>query len=264
MITKIEDGKMKRITTIVCLLCGFSATAQTLTEAVGINTENPQGVLHIDGGATASEASDDVLIDANGSLGAGVASPAAKVDLSAAAEGGALRIADGTQGNGKVLTSDADGAARWTTLSDGVWWYAALANRPSHNVSAGPAQPYPLTGYGSGFISSGGQGSYDTENGTITVPSKGIYRITFSKHYNYPGVQPYWATSELQVNGISRWTPSTWGAMRGSGTFPTYTAILNLEANDELQFVLLREEAFSAPQEISVPFFMVELLQSIQ
>lgn len=45
-----------------------------------------------------------------GNLGIGVTNPTAKVDIS-----GTVRIADGTEGAGKILTSDATGLASWTT-----------------------------------------------------------------------------------------------------------------------------------------------------
>ena len=82
---EIKTGNMKRIICIASLLYGLSAQAQTPAEAVGINTETPRGVLHIDGGATDSQPADDVLIDSGGRLGAGLTAPEAKVDLSAAA-----------------------------------------------------------------------------------------------------------------------------------------------------------------------------------
>jgi hypothetical protein len=253
---------MKRIAGVVCLLCGLTAQAQTPAEAVGINTENPLGVLHIDGGATPSEVLDDVIIDADGRLGAGVAIPAAKVDLSATAEGGALRIADGTQGDGKVLVSDANGAGSWTTLSSGIWWYAALNSSARLDYAAG-LDPRPFVNYGSGLISSESQGEVSLANGTITVPVAGKYRITFSQHSITNRGNYYWVKTELQVNGSSRWTPSTWGTQMGLGTFPTYAAILNLEANDELRLVFLQAETFSANNG-AVSVFMVELLQPTQ
>ena len=50
------------------------------------------------------------LIDAAGNVGIGTASPdpAAKLDVA-----GSVKIVDGTQGDGKVLTSDATGVASW-------------------------------------------------------------------------------------------------------------------------------------------------------
>lgn len=50
-----------------------------------------------------------------GNLGLGVQSPAAKLDVA-----GTVKIADGTQGAGKVLTSNASGLASWQTPAAGV------------------------------------------------------------------------------------------------------------------------------------------------
>lgn len=258
---------MKRIICIASLLYGLSAQAQTPAEAVGINTETPRGVLHIDGGATDSQPADDVLIDSGGRLGAGLTAPEAKVDLSAAAEGDALRIADGTQGEGKVLTSGADGAASWTTLATGVRWYAALYTNLTFNageyVFTTGTEPRPLAAYANELISTPNQGGVDRLAGTIRVPSAGIYRITVSQHYMSNRSAPYWALTELRVNGTGRWHPSTWGHSMGWGTLPTYTAILRLEADNLLQLFLLQAETFSANYS-AVSLFMVELLQAAQ
>lgn len=51
-----------------------------------------------------------LVIDVNGNVGIGTASPGAKLDIA-----GNVRIADGTQGSGKVLISDAAGVASWQT-----------------------------------------------------------------------------------------------------------------------------------------------------
>ena len=49
-----------------------------------------------------------------GNLGLGVQSAAAKLDVA-----GTVKIADGTQGAGKVFTSDANGLAGWQTSTGG-------------------------------------------------------------------------------------------------------------------------------------------------
>ena len=53
-----------------------------------------------------------VDIKNDGSLGIGTTSPTAKLDVV-----GSIRIADGTQGNGKVLMSDANGRASWSDVT---------------------------------------------------------------------------------------------------------------------------------------------------
>jgi hypothetical protein len=269
---------MKRITSLFCLFCGLSTAtvAQTETEeAVGINTENPRGVLHIDGAAkpgginpqtgpvSAAQAADDVLIDAEGRLGVGVVVPMAKIDTQADIQGDALRIQDGTEGEGRILVSDATGATTWHTISTGVWWYAALSKSALLLATASTAGNRPYINYADSLVSSATLGSVNRTAGTITVPSAGKYRITASIHYGTErttGLDPYYALSALLVNGVARWTPSVWGTQQGLGISSTYTAILDLQAGDVLGLALIQEQAFSANMG-DAEVFMVELIQ---
>lgn len=52
---------------------------------------------------------------ANNRVGIGTASPTAPLEINNGSTAGALKIIDGTQGLGKVLSSDADGVATWST-----------------------------------------------------------------------------------------------------------------------------------------------------
>ena len=65
--------------------------------------------------------SEKVRIDKNGNVGIGTTNPGAKLDIS-----GNIKIADGTQGAGKVLTSDANGLASWKTPVGGSKIYTAI------------------------------------------------------------------------------------------------------------------------------------------
>ena len=51
-----------------------------------------------------------MVIDADGNMGVGTSAPGAKLDIA-----GTIKIVDGSQGAGKVLTSDANGLASWIT-----------------------------------------------------------------------------------------------------------------------------------------------------
>ena len=52
---------------------------------------------------------------ANNRVGIGTASPTAPLEINNGSTAGALKIIDGTQGLGKVLSSDANGVATWST-----------------------------------------------------------------------------------------------------------------------------------------------------
>lgn len=73
---------------------------------VGIGTTTPSNSLSVNGKAN--------FLD---SVGIGLGVPMAKLDIA-----GNIKIADGTQGAGRVLTSDANGLATWTTPSTNYGW----------------------------------------------------------------------------------------------------------------------------------------------
>ncbi|MCC6399727.1 MAG: beta-propeller fold lactonase family protein, partial [Flavobacteriales bacterium] len=85
---------------------------------VGIGTTTPANKLDVEGRlAVGSSYSGSTVAPANGAIiegnvGIGTATPAAKLDVA-----GTVKIADGTQGTGKLLTSDAQGNASWQALS---------------------------------------------------------------------------------------------------------------------------------------------------
>lgn len=115
---------MTKITITVLLLAigNTSAFAQ-----IGINTSNPQAPLHVDGGRdnsltgvpTTAQQANDFVVTAAGNVGIGTVTPSTKVDI-ISSTAGALKIADGTQGDGKILVSDANGVATWQNSSPAV------------------------------------------------------------------------------------------------------------------------------------------------
>ncbi|MBF0576005.1 hypothetical protein [Dysgonomonas sp. GY617] len=82
---------------------------------IGINTESPQQIFHIDGSSNTSgisNISDDVVVDSNGNLGVGVISPTAKLHI--VTDDISLRLQDGTEGSNKMVYSkDASGNLSW-------------------------------------------------------------------------------------------------------------------------------------------------------
>ncbi|MBF0576006.1 hypothetical protein [Dysgonomonas sp. GY617] len=83
---------------------------------VGINTQSPQGTLHIDGqGNTSgmSNVSDDVLINTKGNIGLGTLSPTARIHSVGSSTVAPMRITDTKQDAGYLLVSDDMGNASW-------------------------------------------------------------------------------------------------------------------------------------------------------
>ncbi|MBP2619618.1 hypothetical protein [Chryseobacterium jejuense] len=91
---------------------------------VGISTSYPQGTFHVDGakdnpsdsGPSIIQQSNDFIVTSAGNVGIGTITPATKIDI-ISSNPGAIKIADGTQGESKVLMSDADGVGTWNTLN---------------------------------------------------------------------------------------------------------------------------------------------------
>lgn len=105
----------------------------SLIGQTGINTIFPQGAFHIDGNSdnTATQnptmESNDVLVKTDGKIGVGTDNPAAKLHIRSESVGNAFRLADGTEGTGKLLSIiNINGDVSWkdrtltkTVLADG-------------------------------------------------------------------------------------------------------------------------------------------------
>ncbi len=83
------------------------ASWQTLPTQI-TNGSATGNTLYWTGSAWANSAN---VFNNNANVGIGTATPAAKLDVA-----GTLKVTDGTQAAGKVLTSDADGLASWQTI----------------------------------------------------------------------------------------------------------------------------------------------------
>jgi len=103
----------KSLLLIAGLLCAVITKAQ-----VGINTSNPLGIFHVDAAKdnaatpTTTQTANDFVVNSSGNVGIGNVSPSTKLHVSSATSP-AFRLADGTQGAGKVLKSDDSGNASW-------------------------------------------------------------------------------------------------------------------------------------------------------
>ena len=255
------------------LLCGLAAA--TAQGQIGIQTVNPKGALHIDGASSPAtvnpatgdvsglQASDDVIINNKGQIGIGLLEPAARVDiLSDSPPGGALRIQDGTEGEGKFLFSDNKGVGSWAFLATGSW-YAALYDGDTLDYTA--TQGYrEHEVYADSLLFSGNEESVDAAAGTITVPYTGKYRISITLYWDSDrtsGTTPYITRTILRVNGIDRKTYSYWGTRGGmGGSVCSFIDIRELGEGDVLK--LATDETLpNSANKAQASLFMVELLQ---
>jgi hypothetical protein len=94
----------------------------SLAQQTGVNTKSPKGTLHVDpkkntpatNTPTPTEQEDDFIVDANGNIGMGILLPSVKLHIKSATSP-AITLADGTQGAGRILGSDANGVGTWIT-----------------------------------------------------------------------------------------------------------------------------------------------------
>lgn len=181
-----------------------------LKSQVGVNTKSPQGVFHIDpkgDTAGAINSLDDFIITSEGRVGIGTVSPTASLDVV-----GDLRIADGTENDRYVMTSDANGI--------GSWKRQTYTSRVVGNV------PATLTSLKSGDnITNPSNWVYTGAN--ITLPA-GNWMIYYYCIYNNPNAVNYtvwwdlgtttnWGTAARVGRVLSYFAPTT-------GLSPTYAS----------------------------------------
>lgn len=78
----------------------------------------------------------------NDRVGIGTSNPSAKLEVNNGSTAGAVKIVDGTQGEGKVLTSDASGVGTWRTMAfssnvEGTWLINNAPSSTNNSISAG-------------------------------------------------------------------------------------------------------------------------------
>ncbi|NDW10771.1 hypothetical protein [Dysgonomonas sp. 520] len=202
---------------------------------VGINTENPQGIFHIDPQKNTSvntNVSDDVVVTKSGQVGIGMVNPQHALSISSSTAG-AIKIADGNQGGGKVLSSDANGVGTWQNIQGG--WFALLTGGALTYTTVIGERKIPFSG---GEVSISGIGNVNVTAGTITVPYTGIYRISLFGTSLMNRSSGYYIAGfyDLRKNSApTSWAPHSLGnTSLSSSTYVSYNTFMSLSKNDVL------------------------------
>ena len=117
----------------ILLLMGIFSIG-ILCAQVGINTNNPQRLFHIDpkGDTNGTDnTSDDVIVTESGNIGIGTIAPTSKLHIKTDSSVPGLRIVDGNEDEDHILVSDAAGNATWKPndlSSPGVIVWEAIHN----------------------------------------------------------------------------------------------------------------------------------------
>lgn len=126
-----------------------------------------------------------------GNIGINQANPAARLDVN-----GTFKLTDGSQGAGKVLTSDAAGLASWTDISRAA--FKISGGTGPQVVNAGAQNT--ITNWGVTEFNLGG-GTYNAGTGTYTVAKSGIYDVSAKlKTAAHPSSGYF--NIEVAVNGV--------------------------------------------------------------
>lgn len=180
----------------LCLISGIFSIVFVHAQ-VGINTENPRGLLHIDaasslattnptdGTVTVVQALDDVIIDSRGNVGIGTVNPTQKLEIqtggTAANPVTGFKLVDGSQGADKVLTSDANGIAIWKS---GNLLYSDIPYVDGLKAAFKAFEaPSPYANYAFGRC-----GTILNSDGTpycISLPGTGVYQLSINVRFHF-------------------------------------------------------------------------------
>jgi hypothetical protein len=115
---------------------------------------------------------DAFTIDPSGNVGVGTVAPGAKLEIA-----GNIKIADGNQLAGRVLTTDNDGLATWTDLVQPLINLERFKVTGTGAVSGGTVADFNTTiyNYSANIV-------IDNAANTITFNKAGLYRLEFGSH----------------------------------------------------------------------------------
>lgn len=162
----------------------------SLSSQVGINTENPLGLLHIDAGI-AGATSDDLVITNEGKVGIGTESPSNRLTINNSSDNTGLHLPFGAS-SGKVLTSDTQGNAVW--VSGAVQYQTSVYGVGERILVNGAVFPNfgKITTLRGVFFDRakdiyGAAYGWDMNNQQYIAPVSGIYRIAYGVYFQTRG-----------------------------------------------------------------------------
>ena len=170
-------------------------TTGTTPYSVGIGTTNASARLTVQGSGTTatttalqvtnSTGTSTLLVRDDGRVGIGTSNPQATVDIN----NGNIKITDGNQGDGRVLTSDATGVASWqpAALPSGAVMFFTLSSCPSGWSALGAAQGRYLVGLPAGGTLGGTEGTPLTnlENRSTGSHVHGVVNLVHTHDVTY-------------------------------------------------------------------------------
>lgn len=126
------------MTARIKLLLIISICLSSFTQAqIGIQTDSPQALFHINGRGDA-DVSNDVVITSAGNVGIGTHAPTAKIDIISDTQGRGLRLLDGTGSQGDFLVNTDTGYGEWADLSSKV----IVGTKGSTNITISKTPTY--------------------------------------------------------------------------------------------------------------------------
>ncbi|SHF74194.1 hypothetical protein [Dysgonomonas macrotermitis] len=125
-------------------------------------------------GTTTDAQSDKVgAISRSGRVGIGTLTPATKLDIKADASGTGFKMVDGTQGVGKIMTSDTNGVGMWQTQ----WFYLPSFNLDLSTVTNGKTvNLYEV--YSNQFTKSSNTKFVSNNAALTSIPDQPVYAVS--------------------------------------------------------------------------------------
>ncbi|WP_312554965.1 C1q-like domain-containing protein [Empedobacter brevis] len=238
-------------------------TTSSLFSQVGINTEIPQGMLHVDGKKdnqsppTTEQAENDFVVATNGNVGVGTITPAVKLDLRSTSNLNALGIGSTSKtaeavGAGAIRYVDVSGGK--LQVSDGTQWMDIYSTPKKSFVVARirTADKAIKFAYNTASVLAGWEVTNDVSsnfNGTtgeFTAPRDGVYTFSFAYDFVQEG-STFLANSSvesqfvknnnlIEVKCLKTYGKSTRGAQAGGNCVSS----MKLNENDKVVVKLLQ------------------------